>query len=118
VVVALDKHGLAALDDDIWVERALVQRTGRLVRFGRVVNEQQAQAQGDRVQAHVQGKHGGEPEPHVQVTTGQRAQGGGQRQDGRREPDAHGPVGRVGDVGQVREHADEEAVLRPGEGHD
>jgi len=61
VVVPLDEHCLDALDGDIWIERAPVQRIGRLVRFGRVVNKQQAHAQGDRVQAHVQGKHGGEP---------------------------------------------------------
>lgn len=112
------EHRLEAGHDDVRVERAPVQRAGRLVRLGRVVDEQVADEQGQRVDADVQGEHAGEPEPHVQVAGHQRPEGGGQRQYGGREPDAHGAVGLVGHVGQVREHADEEAVERAGGGHD
>lgn len=118
VIITIDRYDFETFEDDFRVEGALVNGTGRLVRFGRVVDEQEAQAQRNQADADVQGKRGDEADFNVQVAGAQGAHGGRQRQDGRREPDPHGAAVLVGHVGQVREHADEETVERPGGRYD
>lgn len=108
-----DEYDLEAFDDDGRVERGLVKRAGRrFVRHRRVVDEQDAQAQAEHVEADVQCEHADEAELDVQVTERQEAQGGGQRQDGGREAQPHGAAALVRHVGQVREHADQETMER------
>lgn len=118
MVITIDGYDFETFDDDFRVERAPVYGTGWLVRFGRVVDEQEAQAQCDQADANVQGKRGDETDFNVQVAGAQGAHSACQRQDGRREPDPHGAVVLVGHVGQVREHADEKTVVRPSGRHD
>lgn len=118
MIVSLDHHGLETFDHDARVKRALVQGYGRgSAWFGRVIHEQDAETQGEHVDAHANGKHAGKAEPDVQEAGGQGADGGRQRQDGGREPDAHGAVRVVRYVGKVREHANEETVIRAGHRH-
>lgn len=118
MMITFDHHSFETFNDDFRVERTFVYRTGRLVRFGRVVNEQEAQAQGDQVDADVQGEYTYETDFDVQIAGGQGSQCGCQWQYGRREPDSHCTVALVSHIGQIREHTDEKAVKRPGGGHD